>query len=360
MNILENRFGIEGTALEWFNNYLRPRSFKVCVEGAYSKPKNLSFSVPQGSSSGAYIFLCYVSPLEEVIPKSLVLNGFADDHSVRSTFKAGNPDEESSTLKLMEECMTEVKKWMTSMRLKLNDAKTEFICLGSKQQLAKTTSTHINVNGCDVHRSSIVKYLGSYLDENLNMKKHVTNKAKSAMFNFVRIRNIRRFLTKDACETLCLGLVISHLDFNNCLLYGLPNVDINKLQRIQNMCAKLVLGKTKYDSSTQCLKELHWLPIRARIEHKFLSIVYVCLFAEGPQYLKKQLVVVKPTRELRSNSETSIKLYEPRTKLKTFKARSFSVVGPKLWNKLPENIKIIKNIETFKKHTKTWLFKHYF
>ena len=52
---------------------------------------------------------------------------------------------------------------------------------------------------------------------------------------------IRRYLTKDVATTLVLGLVISHLDYCNSILYGLPDCDINKFQRIQNMSAKLVL-----------------------------------------------------------------------------------------------------------------------
>ena len=359
LNILEQRFGIHGTALQWFENFLRPRSFKVCVENSYSLPKDLQFSVPQGSSSGAFIFLCYASPIETVIPENLVLNGFADDHSVRCKFKAGNLNEELSVIKLIELCMQNVKRWMTTMRLKLNDNKTEFICFGSHKQLAKMSTPSINVNGVDVNRSKVVKYLGSFLDETLSFKKHVVNKARTAMFNFVRIRNIRRFLTKEACETLTLGLVMSHLDYNNSLLYGLPEIDIKKLQRIQNMCAKLVLGKAKFESSKECLCELHWLPIRARIEHKILSLTFNCLAGTGPEYLIKLLVIEQPTRSLRSNSNNILRLSEPRTKLKTFKARSFSVAAPKLWNSLPNDIRLITNLGTFKKNVKTWLFRKY-
>ena len=56
-------------------------------------------------------------------------------------------------------------------------------------------------------------------------------------------------------------LCISHLDYSNAVLYGIPNKTLNKYQRIKNMCAKLVLGKLKYDGSTESLKALHWLPI---------------------------------------------------------------------------------------------------
>ena len=88
------------------------------------------------------------------------------------------------------------------------------------------------------------------------------------MTNFVRMWSIRQYLNKDACETLVLGLCISHLDYSNTMLYGLPDITINRLQRIQNMCAKLVLNRKKYSSVTKALKQLHWLPVRHCITFK--------------------------------------------------------------------------------------------
>ena len=53
-----------------------------------------------------------------------------------------------------------------------------------------------------------------------------------------------------------LGLVISHLDYCNSILAGLPDVSINQMQRVQNLAAKGVLGKSKRDSATECLSAL--------------------------------------------------------------------------------------------------------
>ena len=55
---------------------------------------------------------------------------------------------------------------------------------------------------------------------------------------------------------------------------GYQNCDINKLQRVQNAAAKVVLQRGRMDSWTECFMELHWLPICAHIEHKILTLVY--------------------------------------------------------------------------------------
>ena len=94
------------------------------------------------------------------------------------------------------------------------------------------------------------------------------------MANFMKIHEIRKYLNRHACKTLKLGLCVSHLDYANAILYGLPDTTINRLQRVQSMCAELTLKKAKHSSVTEALTELHWLPVRQRITFKLLSIVH--------------------------------------------------------------------------------------
>ena len=81
------------------------------------------------------------------------------------------------------------------------------------------------------------------------------------MFNLLKIKATRKFLTKQASSKAVIALVASHLDYANRILVGLPKVSIDQLQRVQNIAAKIVLVRSKYKNSTKCLEELHWLPI---------------------------------------------------------------------------------------------------
>ena len=107
-------------------------------------------------------------------------------------------------------------------------------------------------------------------------------------------------------------------------------------------------------------KTLHYLPIRARIEYKILTMVFKCLEGCAPEYLKELIKLRRPTREgLRSGHQVK-PLMVPYTRQKTFASRSFSVSGPALWNKIPDSLKAIDNFETFKKELKTYLFRKFY
>ena len=83
LEVLENRFGIAGTAKKWYTTYLKLRSFKVSIRGSTSQPRQLDYSVPQGSIQGTFLFIAYASTLDLFVqPSGIELNGFADDHSI--------------------------------------------------------------------------------------------------------------------------------------------------------------------------------------------------------------------------------------------------------------------------------------
>ncbi len=55
--------GISGTAIQWFDNYLSDRSFKVSWRGEVSKSQHLAAGVPQGSVLGPLLFSVYMESL---------------------------------------------------------------------------------------------------------------------------------------------------------------------------------------------------------------------------------------------------------------------------------------------------------
>ena len=116
--------------------------------------------------------------------------------------------------------------------------------------------------------TAVARNIGVMFDNELSLKSQVSKLCQVAFFYIRRIRSIRDCLTQHATELLIHSLVISRLDYGNGLLYGVPD----KLQRVQNLAARVVVKASRYDHITPILKSLHWLPIRYRTEYKLLNI----------------------------------------------------------------------------------------
>ena len=102
----------------------------------------------------------------------------------------------------------------------------------------------------------MTRYLGAYLNSALNFKQHIKIKCKAAMLNLLKIKATRKYLTTEACAKDVIALIMTHLDYANSILAGLPKTSIHQLQRVQNLAAEIVLQRNKYESSSKCL-ELH-------------------------------------------------------------------------------------------------------
>ena len=292
----------------------------------------------QGHSYLICIVVCYMklSYHQRKIEKPLSLYGFADDHTVHNQFKANDRSAELESITKLHQCASSLKSWMDLNRLRMNNAKTELILYGSQPQLEKCTTDEILIVDLIIKRLETVQQLGAFLDKNLNFKHHITTTCSNAMKSILKIKNIRKYLTQSAAEILVLSTVVSHLDYCNSILAGIPNSEISQMQRVQNIAAKLVLGKSKFYSSSECLWELHWLPINKCIQFKVLILVFKCLDCAGPLYLRNLLVEFPEDRKQGLCSDNMVKRQlEPRTKLKNICIKSFQCNQPEMVEPTP-------------------------
>ena len=97
----------------------------------------------------------------------------------------------------METKLEEVKTWMATNRLQMNDSKTELIFFGTKKQTESCLDTKLSIGNEIIRPVTMVKHLGAWLDSALNMKKFITEKCKIANYNLYKIRklqNVQRIL----------------------------------------------------------------------------------------------------------------------------------------------------------------------
>ena len=161
-----------GTAWEWFSSYLSDRCQAVKIGSILSEFKELLFGVPQGSVLGPLLFSLYTTPLTKIISKypGIKFHFYADDISNESA---------SANLKNLNDCLNDVRDWMTSSKLKLNPDKTEFIVFGSQAQRSKLKDIFpVNILDNLLHSASVVCNLGVLMDNDFSFTAHVQSICK--------------------------------------------------------------------------------------------------------------------------------------------------------------------------------------
>ena len=350
LNILQREIGVCGVALEWFSSYLKGRCQRVKIGTFESADIIIKFGVPQGSVLGPILFNIYIRSLYSTV-KSVNFNihGFADDHQVYKAFNS-NMEYQIMTNDLPS-CFAEIDRWMIEHFLQLNPGKTEIIVFGSQPMLSK-----LQLNGVFISPSICIrlvpyaKNLGFYLDSSLSFNTQIKRLKSSCYHKLRNLAKMKPFLNVKQMQQLVQALILSSLDYCNALYYGTSSNTIRQLQSIQNRACATILGLKKREPTTEHLKNLHWLKVQERIEFKILLVTYKALNGQAPMYIS-EIINYNPLSGSRS---PSLQTYVSKT---SFGDRAFMCCAAKLWNALPEDIRLSVDVDIFKIKLKTYLFK---
>ena len=356
LEVLANRFSVGSVALEWFTSYLSDRSQTFCFADSQSDSFSLECSVPQGSVLGPVEYVAYTEDIVD-IPRQHGLNNhmYADNIQLYVEVAVA---EVSSALTRLRNCISDIKVWCSSRRLQLNDVKTDMAWFGSHANLIKLANVDcsLSIGEVAVKPSIVVRDLGVLLDSELTLKQHISKVASCCYYHIRRLRQVSRFVSRDVMMQLTSAFILSRLDYCNSILAGLPKSTIDTLQRVQNAAARLVLGLGPRDHISDGLRQLHWLPVEARIRYKLCLLMHMVHTGRCPPYLTDVLRPVSSSSGRSGlHSATSAQYVKPRLRT-VFGERAFSFAGPKLWNDLPSHLQTVTSTDSFKRQLKTHLF----
>ena len=164
-------------------------------------------------------------------------------------------------------------------------------------------------------------------------------------------------LTADTAKTIVHAFVACRLDYCNSLLHGITDSLFRRLQSIQNAAAHLVTGTRRRDHITPVLRDLHWLPVRRRVDYKLALLVYKSLHGLAPPYLADDCILASSDEFRRHLRSTDVDIcIVPRTCTR-FGDWSFSTAGHRIWNSLPPDLwRPDIELGEFRRLLKTFLF----
>ena len=356
--MLDKRFGVQDGAINWIRSYFGGRTQTICTDSDQSSRRSLLFGVPQGSVAGPVTFICYTEDVQDVVTAWNIHNHmYADDNQLLACTSVADVDACQNDI---EQCVSSVQTWCMARRLQLNPKQTELIWFGSRVQLQKlhaSRNTSIHVGGIEVRPVEYVRDLGVILDDQLRMRRHISQVVSTCFFHLRPLRQLRARLSREQRQRLVSAIILSRVDYCNVVFAGLPASALAPLQRVLSAAARFVADLHPRDHVTGTLHVLHWLPVKTRIMYKLCTLMHASVHGAAPVYIRDLLT---PVTELPGRSHlrsAASGLYDvPRTRMK-FGSRSFLVSGPTAWNALPLEIRATADSACFRKKTEDILFQ---
>ena len=239
-----DNYGIRGIANDWFHSYLSNRHLRYKLKNAnqesYSDKYPVTFGAPQGSVLGPLLFLLFTNDLHKHL-ESCGCILFADDTMMYMSH---------SNLNYINYCIEQdlqiVADWFKANSLTLNLSKSVAMMFKPKNAVGKITSLQIKQLTLPLVKET--KFLGVWLDDELNVTSHLNRLSAKIKRNVYLLRNHKNTLHSYTLKLIYLAQIQSHINYGLVLWGGMASLEqLNKLRTTQNKCVQLIKPRLPLD-----------------------------------------------------------------------------------------------------------------
>lgn len=337
------RYGIRGSAHQWFSSYLRARKQFVGLAEVRSELLPIQCGVPQGSILGPILFLIYINDLQNSTDLFPII--FADDTNL--FYNARSVD---LCIAKMNGEMVSVLQWIRSNKLSLNVEKTNYIVFSNSRRL--TAQPTIFIDGISILQVKSLKFLGVIIDDKLSWREHVNYIRGKISRSMGVLRCAKPYLNQDSLIKLYNAFIYPYLNY--CVdVWGHCSEGLfQTLFRMQKRVVRMISNSARNEHTNPIFKTLKILPLRSiyilnvacfmfKYHHRLLPPVTDTLFC------------INSTIHQIGTRQQHL-LHPPRIQ-NTFCKKSIRYRGVFFWNQIPPIIDVNVSYYTFKKILKSKL-----
>jgi len=343
-------YGIRGISLDLIKSYLHDRMQYVSFNGFDSLQQPVSCGVPQGSILGPLLFLVYIDDMSNC-SKLLRFILFADDTNIFFMHKT-----------LIDMFMTancELQKlstWFRVNKLSLNVKKTNFIVFTARGHFPLPPLCDIKVDGFSVQRVQSCKFLGLFIDENLSWKLHISSIASTIARNIGIIKCIRSKINSKVSLLLYDTMISPYLTYGNIVWASCVKSNLERLHRLQKRAIRIIFWAGRLIHSAPLMYKLCRLSIYDIHLFQIYLFVHAHYFGQLPCAFADYFCKNNFIHNYSTRFSNDLHNFSVRT---DFRGMTLRITGPKLWNALPNDLRICTSSTAFRRAVKLFLFSSY-
>ena len=332
-------YGVRGVAWEWFRDYLSNRKQYVCFNNALSSQMNITCGVPQGSILGPLLFILYVNDIVNC-SKVLYFILFADDTNIFYASK-----NYSDLMNIVNSELCKLSEWFKANKLSLNIKKTHYIMFGNKSKACFDSNFHIVIENNTLERVSSTKFLGVFVDEDLNWKSHASQLALKISKNIGVINKIKYLLARDVLLSLYYTMIHPYLLYCNIIWGGASQLALHRLTVLQKRAVRMMACSGYRSPSSPLFKKFGIMKLYDIHKFQIYLFMFKCKYKMLPNSCLQLVNINSVENRYEFRKEKEFEVVKFRTECRR---KAISVIGPDLWNSLTVSIRHLSSISVFK------------
>ena len=338
--------GIRGSILSWIREFLVNRTQSVVVDGAVSSHSAVMSGVPQGTVLGPVLFLIHIGNITDAIQHSQVAS-FADDTRI---LKSVNNIEDCE---LLQQDLRRIYDWAQETNMSFNENKFELIRYKRIQEPVEFT--YMGPDNTPIERKDTVVDLGVTMSADASFREQVQKVASTGRQRAGWI--MRVFSTREIkpMMTLYRALVLPVLEY--CCQLWSPVVlkYVRQLEAVQRTFTWR-LAEISHLDYWQRLEELKLYSLERRRERYI--VIYVWKIIQGcvPNLEGGDRITTRNTGRRGRLCRVPPLSSQTRGRIQTLRDDSFAVLGPRLFNCLPRELRAYEDdLDCFKAQLDSFL-----
>ena len=333
------KYGIRGTPLTWFSNYLNNRQQYVKIGNTESDYLTMTCGVPQGSTLGPLLFILYINDMPNCSNK-LSFRIFADDSNV--FYSSTSIDDVE---RVMNEELNHIFQYCDANKLSVNINKTNFMVITSNKRRVREIQLIRNIK-----QKNHIKYLGIYIDKNLSWDQQISHVNNKLAKNTGIINKLRYYVDLRMLKQLYFTLIYPYINYGLMSWGNAYTSKLKKLRSCQNKCIRSIFFADKRENATPYYSLLGILKLDSVFKLKLALFTYKVLNEKDklPIIFSDTITLASSRHSYNTRFAAQCNFSRPNART-NYGTQTFLFASSKIWETVDNKIKQSKSISVFKK-----------